>query len=124
MTKLVQVEALGLGSGRHFGIAGAGGSAVDRPPMRVGRVGLLAIALGCLAGRVRAADNPSRQTRTYRNDHLSVQLVGVPLEDAVAEIGQATGAQVSGTVRDPRNVSAEFEDLPLEEALHRLLGEQ
>ena len=84
MTKLVQLEALGLGPGRHIGIAGAGGSAVDKRPMRVRRIGLLAIALGCFAGSVRAADNPSRHTLTYRNDHLSVQLLGVPLEDVVA----------------------------------------
>jgi len=94
--------------------------------MRVGNVGigLLTIALGCLAGSVGAAGEPSRHILSYRNDHLSVRLAAVPLEDVVAEIGQACGAQVSGTVRKPRDVSAEFDDVPLQDALHRLLGEQ
>src|SRR5436853_3859146 len=113
--------------GSQFGIADVGRSAVDKRCMARGgkiKIGLLTIALGCLAGTVKAADQPSRHTLSYRNDRLSVRLTRVPLQDIVTEIGDAAGAQISGTVRDPRDVSAEFDDVPLEEALHRLLGEQ
>src|SRR5690348_3648751 len=112
---------------RRFGIAGPGGLAVDKPRMphagRVG-IGLLAMALGCLAGSVWAADAPARHVLSYRNDHLSLRVAGAPLEQIVAEIGEASGAHVSGALRAPRDVSAEFDDVPPEEALHRLLGDQ
>jgi hypothetical protein len=88
------------------------------------KIALLAIVLGGLAGSVEAADQPSRHVLSYRNDRLSVQLVGVPVTEIVAEIGRASGAEVSGTVRQPGDVTAEFDDVPLQEALHRLLGEQ
>src|SRR5205823_5010699 len=35
-----------------------------------------------------------------------------------------SGADVFGTLRQPRGVSAEFDDVPLVEALQRLLGDQ
>jgi hypothetical protein len=87
-------------------------------------VGSLAIALACLASSVGAVAEPSRSVLKYRNDRLSVRLVEVPLEEIIADLGQASGADVYGTVRQSRDVSAEFDDVPLVEALQRLLGDQ
>ena len=76
-------------------------------------MGLLAIALACSDSGILAADKSPRKILTYRNDHVSVRLVGVPLQEIVADIGQASGAAVYGIVRQPRDVSAEFDDVPL-----------
>jgi len=87
-------------------------------------VRLLAVGLACFATCVAAADQPSRKVLTFRNDRLSVHFARVPLEEVMVDLGQASGAEVYGTVREPRDVSAEFDDVPLVEALHRLLGDQ
>jgi len=81
------------------------------------------IALG-FASSAWTADRASQNVLTYRNDRLSVRLTAVPLEAVMTDLGQTTGAEVYGTVRQSRDVSAEFDDVPLVEALHRLLGEQ
>ena len=94
------------------------------PRSGMAAVGLLAIALACLASSIGAADEPSRSVLKYQNDRLSVRLIEAPLEEVMADLGQASGADVFGTVRQPREVSAEFDDVPLVEALRRLLGDQ
>src|SRR5205814_8862134 len=86
--------------------------------------GWLGRALACSAGRAETADGPSASVLTYRNDRLSVRLVGVPLAEVMADIGRASGAEIYGILPQPREVSAEFDDVPLVEALDRLLGNQ
>jgi hypothetical protein len=86
-------------------------------------VGLFAIALG-FASSSWTADGAPRNVITYRSDRLSVRLTAVPLEEVMTDLGQTTGAAVYGTVREPRDVSAVFDEVPLVEALHRLLGDQ
>jgi hypothetical protein len=60
----------------------------------------------------------------YAKDMLTVRLAKVPVTEVLAEIERQSGAEVRGQVRDPREVSAEFDDVPLPDALHRLLGSQ
>jgi hypothetical protein len=66
---------------------------------------------------------PGRVIR-YGDDTLTVHLSGVPLSEVLDELGRQSGAEIRGTVRDPRDVTAQFEDVPLPDALHRLLGTQ
>src|SRR6266478_6591959 len=61
---------------------------------------------------------------TYRGDQLSVRLEKVPLEDVLAELGRVSGAEIQGAPREPRDITAQFDDVPLPEALLRLLGDQ
>ena len=82
------------------------------------------MALACWASSARTADEPSRGVLKYQNDRLSVRLVEAPLEQVMADLGQASGADVFGTLGQRRDVSAEFDDVPLVEALQRLLGDQ
>lgn len=82
----------------------------------------LLLAFGWLAG-VHAEDNPAPTIR-YRDDRLSVRLDKVPLEDVLDEIARATGAEVRGAPREVHDVTATFDDVPMPEALHRLLGDQ
>ncbi len=60
----------------------------------------------------------------YRNDALTVRLTGAPLSDVLEEICRQSGAEMRGQIREPREVTADFQSVPLPEALARLLGEQ
>jgi hypothetical protein len=54
-------------------------------------------------------------------DHLTVELQGVPLETALAEIGRRTAIEIAIAGSLSRTISIEFHDLPVEEGLRRLL---
>jgi hypothetical protein len=60
----------------------------------------------------------------YDKDTLTVRLTKVPVAEILDELGRQSGAQIRGQVRTPRDVTAEFDAVPLPEALHRLLGDQ
>src|ERR1051326_1203772 len=60
----------------------------------------------------------------YANDALTVRLAKAPLADVLDEVARQTGAEVHGELRAPHEVTAEFDTVPLPEALHRLLGDQ
>ena len=71
-----------------------------------------------------AVAEPSPPIVTYRSDQLSVRLEKVPLDEVLAELGRVSGAEIQGAPREPRDITAQFDDVPLPEALHRLLGDQ
>ena len=60
----------------------------------------------------------------YHDDRLSVHLEKVRLDDVLGELARISGGQIRGELRDPHEVTAEFRDVPLSDALHRLLGNQ
>ena len=60
----------------------------------------------------------------YDDDRLTVHAEKVPLADVVREIGRQSGAEIVGEVRKPREVTRQFDGVPLFDALVRLLGEQ
>jgi hypothetical protein len=80
------------------------------------------LAFGWAAGV--HAEDPAAPVIRYHDDRLSVRLEKVPLEDVLDEIVRATGAEVRGAPSDVHDVTATFDDVPLPEALHRLLGDQ
>jgi len=89
--------------------------------------GLAAAVLAALAlhpSPALAAAEGSSPIVTYRRDQLSVRLDSVPLEEVLAELGRVSGAEIRGAPREPRDITAKFDDVPLPEALHRLLGDQ
>jgi hypothetical protein len=67
---------------------------------------------------------PSGRVVQYSKDALTVRLDKVPLADVLADIGQQSGAEIRGSLREPREITAEFDAVPLAEALGRLLGDQ
>ena len=85
----------------------------------------LAATLGMYSA-VGAADDAARPDRVirYENDALTVRLAKVPITDVLNELERQTGASVRGSLLDPREVTAEFRDVPLSQALARLLGDQ
>jgi hypothetical protein len=74
------------------------------------------------AGRARAESAPV--VARFADGRLSVSATDARLEDVVREVARVAGAEVKGTVATPRQVTIAFEDVPLEEALRRVLGEQ
>src|SRR5437867_3426698 len=91
-----------------------------------GRATAAGIALAARLGwrNARAADDAPVPLIAYSNDALTVRLSGVQNSDILAELARQSGAEIRGQVREPRDVSADFESVPLPEALARLLGEQ
>ena len=60
----------------------------------------------------------------YENDTLTVRLTKVQLSEVLDDVAHQSGAEVHGELRSPHEISAEFDAVPLPEALHRLLGDQ
>jgi hypothetical protein len=60
----------------------------------------------------------------YANDALTVRLANAPVGEVLDEIGRQTGAEIQGQPAEAREVSADFEAVPLPEALRRLLGNE
>jgi len=88
----------------------------------IGRGVLLVAALVLSAGPL-AAGEPTCVV-SYDADRVTVHAKRVALADVVREIGRQSGAEIVGHVRKTRDVSQEFDGVPLVDALVRLLGEQ
>jgi hypothetical protein len=109
--------------------------AQDGLPRRVGTVRSAwacgrAIAAGIVLGAMlsgnhaRADDDAPAPLIRYSNDALTVRLSGVQNSDVLEELARQSGAEIRGQVLEPHEISADFESVPLPEALARLLGEQ
>jgi hypothetical protein len=95
--------------------------------MRCGRSRWQAALLGLLAavllGTVHADDQAPGRVVRYEDDRLSVKLDKVPVSDVLDELSKVSGAEIRGQANGG-DVTAEFDAVPLSEALHRLLGDQ
>ena len=85
--------------------------------------GVLLIAAMALSAGPLAAGEPMCVV-AYDADRVTVHAERVPLANVVREIGRQSGAEILGQVRKPRDVSLDFERVPLVDALARLLREQ
>ena len=84
-------------------------------------MGLLLVVLAQTPAR--PEDGAARVVR-YANDALTVRLSRASVNEVLDEIARQTGAEIRGQSMDSREVSADFEAVPLPEALDRLLGSQ
>jgi len=91
-----------------------------------GRVMAAGIVLAAMLSwrNARAAEDAPAPLIRYSNDALTVRLSGVPNSEILEELARQSGAEIRGQVREAREVTADFESVPLPEALARLLGEQ
>ena len=91
-----------------------------------GRVMAAGIVLAAMLSwrNARAAEDAPAPLIRYSKDALTVRLSGVPNSEILEELARQSGAEIRGQVREPREVTADFESVPLPEALTRLLGEQ
>jgi hypothetical protein len=70
------------------------------------------------------AESPPAPVVRYENDTLTVRLSKVPVTEVLDQLSQQTGARIRGQLKASRDVSAEFDAVPLSDALHRLLGDE
>jgi hypothetical protein len=82
---------------------------------------LAAILPGHPAG---AADGPPPKTIALKGDKLTVKVNAVPLDEVLQAVVAPSQGEIRGSVKQPHDVSIEFEDVPLQDGLGRLLGDQ
>ena len=85
--------------------------------------GVLLVAAMALSAGPLAAGEPMCVV-AYDADRVTVHAERVALGDVVREIGRQSGAEILGQVRKPRDLSLDFDRVPLVDALARLLREQ
>ena len=88
------------------------------------RLALAVLAAALAAPSARSEEGAPGRVIHYEGDTLTVHLAGAPVTDVLDELGRQAGAEIRGQVRDPHEVSVEFDSVSLAEALHRLLGDQ
>jgi len=79
---------------------------------------VILLALACVA---RGADD---RVIRYADNALTVQVTKAPVGEVLDEIMRQAGAQLRGEPRNAGDVTVDFDDVPVQEGLHRLLGDQ
>lgn len=84
----------------------------------------LALALlGLVAVTPVLAADPEPPKVSYQNDRLTLHASDMPVSDLIEALKKETGAEIRGEAPDGK-ISATFDDVPLREALGRVLGDQ
>ena len=60
----------------------------------------------------------------YHDDALTVRVDGMKNSEILDEVARQSGAEIRGQLRTTRDVSAEFDSIPLPQAFARLFGDQ
>src|SRR5262245_49746372 len=97
---------------------------VARPAVKVRPMRQAARATASLALAVALCAAAADRVIKYEQDALTVRLTNVPVSEVIEELGRQAGAEIRGQLRTPRDITVEFDAVPLPEALHRLLGDQ
>lgn len=84
--------------------------------------GALALTWLLAVPSARAADPASGISVRYEHERLSIRATDAPLPEVLAELARVTGAEIGGRARPDAKVTADFENLPLVEALEHVLG--
>jgi hypothetical protein len=71
-----------------------------------------------------AVEGAPDRTITVQHDLLTVRVTDVSLDEVLRAVTEPSKAEIRGTLKDSHTVSADFADVPLQEGLTRLLGEQ
>src|SRR5262249_59330676 len=84
---------------------------------------VLGVVVGGLATAGAAPDHDGLRV-VYRDDRLSGHVDAAPLRDVLDAVAAASGVEIRGQPVDNRPVSADLDAVPIDDALHRLLGSQ
>jgi hypothetical protein len=78
------------------------------------------------AAQARAADPAPAPAKTIAltGDRLTVKVSAVPLDEVLQAIVAPSSGEIRGSVKQPHDVSIDFEEVPLQDGLGRLLGDQ
>jgi len=95
------------------------GAATPAPAAPVAPTGTAATATSGAA----APETPGREIH-LEGDRLTVRVTGVPLDDVLNAIADQSDAEIRGSVLTPHDVTTDFENVPVQDGLHRILGDQ
>jgi hypothetical protein len=84
---------------------------------------LFAVGVGGLAAAGTAPDRDGLRV-VYRNDRLSGHVDAAPLREVLDAVAATSGAEIRGQPLDNHPVSTDLDAVPIDDALHRLLGTQ
>jgi len=84
----------------------------------------IAALVAAVGGRAVAAPQRSDLKVAFADDRLTAHVDAVPLREVLDAIAAASGAELRGLPIDERPVSADLDAVPVDDALHRLLGGQ
>jgi hypothetical protein len=78
------------------------------------------------AAETPAAEKPAGKPPTvrYRDDKVSVDLHEASIDDVLHALAKESGAELIGATRAERPLTMSFDDVPVKEALERLVGAQ
>jgi len=94
------------------------------PVMPARRLALAVLAAALAVPAAGGDEGAPERVIHYEGDTITVRRVSAPVTEVLDDLGRQAGAEIRGQVREPREVGAEFEAVPLAEGLHRLLGDQ
>src|SRR5262249_47624987 len=94
------------------------GAATAAPAAPVAPTGTAAAPSGATG-----PEKPGREIQ-LKGDRLTVRVTGVPLDDLLNAIADQSDAEIRGSVLAPRDVTTDFENVPVQDGLHRILGDQ
>jgi len=87
---------------------------------------LMALVVG-VAWAMAAGEAPGEAppvVARFADGRLSVSATDTAIEDVVREVARVAGVEVKGAAPKPRQVTIALENVPLEDALRRLFGDQ
>jgi hypothetical protein len=76
------------------------------------------------AGQSPGSDTPPARDITLHGDTLTVRVTDVQVDEILRAIAAPSTAEIKGTVKESRPVTIDFADVPLQDGLGRLLGDQ
>src|SRR5262245_42692084 len=77
-----------------------------------------------VAGSAAAAPDRGGLHVDYRDDRRTAHGDAVPLHEVLDAVAAASGAEIRGRPMNDQPVSADLDAVPIDDALHRLLGTQ
>jgi hypothetical protein len=99
----------------------------------LGLLNATAVAAAMLAAGVRAAEPPAHPAGqeaapardiTLHGDKLTVRVTDVQVDEILQAITVPSKAEIKGAVKEARAVTIDFADVPLQDGIGRLLGDQ
>jgi hypothetical protein len=88
------------------------------------RSGRVTVAVLCWALRFTGSARAEPPELTVENDRVTATIRDASVEEVIAAFARETGAVVRGGVENPRTVNLELDDVPVQAALERVLGDQ
>ena len=85
---------------------------------------MVVVSAAVLLASASFGDDARPRVILYRNDALTVRVDGVKNSEILDEVARQSGAEIRGELRTTRDVSADFESIPLPQAFARVFGDQ